>query len=86
MSSLFTAIESFCPEVTSISFARNQISSLDKFHFIKFPFKRLVNVSFESNNLQTLVQLDPLKALSLRELYLKDNPLATGIAPETYKS
>ena len=44
----------------------------------------VINLSLEDNNISDFRQLDHLKALPLRELILRDNPIA--VDPQTYQA
>lgn len=71
-------IQEICPEVETISFANNRISSLEFFSTLPERVPRVVNLSFQNNNLNSYKDLEHLGASSLsnlRELVLLDNPI-----------
>lgn len=77
---MFRAISSFCPEVITINFSNNEITTLEKFPFSKYSFRNLVNLSFDSNGIKTFEQIATLRHIKLRELWLKNNPVSSQLA------
>ena len=75
-------IGSLCPDVVSISFASNHISSLEFFSDLFSHIPKLENVSFQNNNLKNIDDLRGFRGKDftlLRELILDGNPIMTKV-------
>ncbi|KAI9098686.1 hypothetical protein DFS34DRAFT_618521 [Phlyctochytrium arcticum] len=71
-------IGELCPDVQTISFASNRISSLSHFASLSQWVPKVTALSFQNNSLRSFRDLEPIKGSefhSLRELLLAGNPL-----------
>lgn len=73
---LFAVIKEKCPDVQTLNLASNRIHSLYSLSHLRQSAPNVVNLSLEDNNVSDFRQLDHLKALPLRELMLRNNPIA----------
>ncbi len=66
-----------CPDVQSISFGRNNISSLSPFKDLATAAPCLSNLSFEGNNISSLKEIAAISNLqNLRQLIFSGNPVS----------
>jgi len=83
MQELCRLIRQNIPEVTSINFSNNNISTLATFEYLGDGAKNLMRLSVANNNIQGLDQLKFLKGLKrLKHLVLEPNPGISGLLPE----
>jgi hypothetical protein len=73
---LFAVIKEKCPDVQTLNLASNRIHSLYSLAHLRQSAPNVVNLSLEDNNVSDFRQLDHLKTLPLRELMLRNNPIA----------
>jgi nuclear RNA export factor len=73
---LFAVIKEKCPDVQTLNLASNRIHSLYALSHLRQSAPNVINLSLEDNNVSDFRQLDHLKALPLRELMLRNNPIA----------
>lgn len=84
--SLCHLIKQKCPLVETISFANNEISTLQGFKDFWQAELPIVNLSFESNKIAEISEIDHLKNLKLKELVLTGNPLLATLDSHSYQS
>ncbi|KAH3763934.1 TAP Cterminal subfamily protein [Pelomyxa schiedti] len=74
--SLWKVMWSQCPQIESISFAGNKLTTLRGLgHSMAVQLRDLKNFSFSNNCISELEELDHLKRLRVRELDLRMNPV-----------
>jgi len=73
-------IKQNCPEVETITFANNGIKSLYPFSEILNILPGVKNLSFENNLIRNFSELDHLSKIALREIVLKENPIANDVS------
>jgi len=71
--------------VITVVFNNNKISKLEPFGLARKYDLKIMNLSFDSNEIADFEELDALKQLNLRELVLSNNPVGAGIDEVTYK-
>lgn len=79
-------IKNNCPEVRTINFADNDISSLAGFRYFHKSAPNLANLCFSNNPIMSLEELDHLKGYEkkLNELILKGIPAVHGLDSRIY--
>lgn len=80
-------IQTNCPEVQTINFANNNISSLRPFTMLHSSAPKLVNLSFSQNKIEVLSELTFLRGFtdSLNELLLTGNPCTSALNIKMYQ-
>jgi hypothetical protein len=62
-------------KVITISFANNNIETLQPFHQLPKFVHSTLNLSFDGNPIKSFEELDSIKGLKIREIELKNTPL-----------
>jgi len=75
MQALWKILAEKCPQVKTISFGYNGITTLKAFANLHEFCPDLINLSFEGNNIGDVTEVDSLKGLRLRELLFINNPI-----------
>eukprot|EP01114_Cavostelium_apophysatum_P016533 TRINITY_DN4725_c0_g1_i1.p1 TRINITY_DN4725_c0_g1~~TRINITY_DN4725_c0_g1_i1.p1 ORF type:complete len:612 (+),score=142.05 TRINITY_DN4725_c0_g1_i1:148-1983(+) len=79
MRNLFQAMANTCPEVATLNFAGNGITTLKPFMHLTKYLHSILNLSFDNNMLENFNELNNLKSLkNLREIVLTNNPLSSN--------
>lgn len=83
---LIRVISKACPDVISISFASNNITTLKPYSNLTKSLNSLSNLSFEGNQISDFNEIDHIKDLNLHDIVFANNPIHSNSNPEKYQS
>jgi nuclear RNA export factor len=80
-------IRDHIPDVRTVNFSNNNITTLSAFRFLAKSAPSLLNICLRSNSIKSIKELDYLRGYSdtLNELILSDNPCVASASPAMYQ-